>query len=63
MALTRQRLEARRDELRIQVESLRLQLVATQGAIADLDYLLQEDEGQGPGAVKGVAAVPASQES
>ena len=44
MAITRERLIIRRDELKAQLEQIRLNFVAIQGAIADLDFLIKEDE-------------------
>ena len=44
MAINRERLQARRDELKVQLEQARINLFALQGAIADLDYLLAEKD-------------------
>ena len=43
MAINRSRLQARREELRVQLEQTQANLFALKGAIADLDFLLQED--------------------
>ena len=43
MTITRDRLVARLQELRLQVEQARQQFIATSGAVADLEYLLDED--------------------
>lgn len=44
MPINQERLEKRREELKIQQEQLRLNLVAVSGAIQDLDYLLSEKD-------------------
>lgn len=48
MSINRERLEARREELRAQLEQVRANLFALQGAIADLDFLLNEDTDTAP---------------
>ena len=48
MAINRERLEARREELRTQLEKARATTFALQGAIADLDYLLSEKDEDNP---------------
>ena len=44
MAINHERLEARREELKVQFEKARASLFALQGAIADLDFLLSEQD-------------------
>ena len=47
--INRERLEKRRDELKLQLEQCRQQFIALNGAIQDLDYLLSEkDEVEDP---------------
>lgn len=43
MSINRERLEKRREELKGQMEQLKANFNAVAGAIADLDYLLNED--------------------
>ena len=43
MPINRERLETRREELRAQLEKARANVFALQGAIADLEYLLSEE--------------------
>ena len=42
MPIARDRLEARLEELKLQLEQIRQQFVATSGAIADIEYWLAE---------------------
>jgi len=43
MPVTRERMSARLEEMKQQLEQLRQQYVATTGAIADLEYWLAEE--------------------
>ena len=44
MAINRERLESRLTELKTQQEQLRANFQAVAGAIADLEFLLQEED-------------------
>ena len=44
MPINRERLMARRDELKLQIEQCKQQFIALNGAIQDLDFLLSEPE-------------------
>ena len=43
MSITKERLETRLTELKLQAEHLKQQFMATTGAIADIEFWLQED--------------------
>lgn len=43
MEISRERLEARREEFRLQLEQIRQQYIAISGVIADIDFWLAEE--------------------
>lgn len=49
MPITRDRLEARREEIKLQQETFRQQYIAATGALADIDFWLAEEAAAQPG--------------